>query len=100
MKPIIGISMGDPAGVGPEIIARALSRPRVRDLCRPIVVGDARVIANATKFVRVPLGVRSVGKVSEAAFEPDTIDVFDLKNVDVDKLELGKVSPMAGHAAF
>jgi len=100
MKPILGISMGDPAGVGPEIIVRALARPRVRELCRPIVVGDAGVIANATKFVNVAADVRSISKVSDAKFEPNTIDVFDLKNVDPSKLEMGKVSPMAGHAAF
>jgi 4-hydroxythreonine-4-phosphate dehydrogenase len=99
-RPILGISMGDPAGVGPEIIVRALSRPGVRELCRPIVVGDAAVIRNATKFVHVAAEVRSVAKASEARFEPSTIDVVDLKNVDVEKLQLGQVSAMAGHAAF
>ena len=43
-KPIIGISMGDPAGIGPEIIVKALARPSVHQLCRPIVIGDAGVI--------------------------------------------------------
>ena len=99
-KPILGISMGDPAGVGPEIIVIALGRPRVRELCRAIVIGDASVIRNVTKFVNSSLKVRSVAKVSDAEFRPDTIDVYDLKNVDMEKLPLGQVSPMAGHAAF
>jgi 4-hydroxythreonine-4-phosphate dehydrogenase len=99
-QPIIGISMGDPAGVGPEIICRALSRPRVRDLCRPIVVGDASVLRSAAKYVNVQAEVRAVAKVADAKFQPDTIDVFELHNVQISKLQLGQVSAMAGHAAF
>src|SRR5438067_5497996 len=99
-KPIIGISMGDPAGIGPEIIVKAIGRPIVRQLCRPIVIGDAQVIRNATKFAHSLQNVRPIAKVSEARFAGDTIDVLELKNVDLAKLELGRVSPMAGHAAF
>jgi 4-hydroxythreonine-4-phosphate dehydrogenase len=99
-QPIIGISTGDPAGVGPEIIASALTREQVRKLCRPIVIGDAGVMRNATRYAKVNLKIRPVAKVGDATFAPDGIDVFDLKNVDVERLELGKVSAMAGNAAF
>ncbi|HEY7090166.1 MAG TPA: 4-hydroxythreonine-4-phosphate dehydrogenase PdxA [Tepidisphaeraceae bacterium] len=99
-RPIIGISMGDPAGIGPEIIAAALASPNVHQLCRPIVVGDAGVMTQATHFARVSLQVRAIEKVSDARFEPATIDVYDLKNVQFEKLGLGKVSAMAGNAAF
>src|SRR5262245_29787434 len=99
-KPIVGISMGDPAGIGPEIIAAAMARPRVRELGRPVVVGDASVMRQATRFAGVSLDVHSIAKVSDAMFRPDTIDVLDLNNVDVAKLELGKVSDAAGNAAF
>jgi len=99
-KPIIGISTGDPAGIGPEIIATALARDQVHKLCRPIVIGDAGVMRNATRYARVNLKVRPVAKVSDATFARDGIDVYDLKDVDIDRLELGKVSAMAGNAAF
>jgi 4-hydroxythreonine-4-phosphate dehydrogenase len=99
-KPVIGISMGDPAGIGPEIIVKALARPRVRELCRPIVIGDAGVIANAAKFVGPQADVLPVAKVSEAKFGLNAIDVFDIKTVDLTRLKLGEISPMAGHAAF
>ena len=99
-KPILGISMGDPAGIGPEIIAMALARPQVHALCRPLVIGDAGVMRNATKFAGVPLSVRSIEKVGQATFLPGTIDVFDLKNVNPEKFQLGQVSAMAGNAAF
>jgi len=100
VRPIIGISMGDPAGIGPEIIASALARDQVHALCRPLVIGDANVMKQAAGFSGGALGVRSIADVADARFERDTIDVYDLKNVDIDRLELGKVSAMAGHAAF
>src|SRR4051812_23101350 len=92
--------MGDPAGIGPEIIGKALGRPEVHALCRPLVIGDAGIIRNATKFVRASLEVRSIAKVEQGRFTPDGIDVFDLKNVNPEQFQLGKVSAMSGNAAF
>ena len=99
-RPIIGISMGDPAGIGPEIIASALARDAVHDLCRPVVIGDSSVMKNATGYAGGRLGVRPISQVGQARFDRHTMDVFDLRNVDVERLELGKVSAIAGHAAF
>jgi 4-hydroxythreonine-4-phosphate dehydrogenase len=92
--------MGDPAGIGPEIIASALAREQVHQLCRPLVIGDASVLQRATGYAGANLAVRPVSDVSHARFDRGTIDVYDLKNVDAERLQLGKVSPMAGHAAF
>jgi 4-hydroxythreonine-4-phosphate dehydrogenase len=99
-KPIIGISMGDPAGIGPEIIATALAKPRVYSLCRPVVIGDARVMRRACDFARVSLEIRSIHDVAAASFQPQAINVFDLGNADPESFELGRVSAVAGHAAF
>jgi 4-phospho-D-threonate 3-dehydrogenase / 4-phospho-D-erythronate 3-dehydrogenase len=99
-KPILGISMGDPAGIGPEIAAKALAHKHVYEIARPIIVGDAAVMAWAAKIAQVSLKVRAVSQVSEAGFEYGTMDVLDLKNVNIETLEYGKVSPMAGKAAF
>jgi 4-hydroxythreonine-4-phosphate dehydrogenase len=99
-KPILGISMGDPAGVGPEIAAKALANKHVYEIARPIIIGDAQVMARAVDIAKVNLKVRAVSQVSDAIFEYGTIDVLDLKNVNIDTLEYGKVSPMAGKAAF
>jgi 4-hydroxythreonine-4-phosphate dehydrogenase len=70
------------------------------ELCRPIVIGDAGVMEQAVRIAKVDLKVRPVEKVSEARFEFGTMDVFDLKNVAMNELEHGKVSAMAGKAAF
>lgn len=101
-KPIVGITMGDPAGNGPEITVKALARPDLYDRCRPIVVGDAKMIEQAAGFVHRPdIRVHRCEKVSDALFTPGTIDVLHLDLIaDPAKFELGKVSVEGGNAAF
>lgn len=100
-KLILGITMGDPASIGPEITIKALAQKSVYEECRPLVVGDASVMEAALKIVgREDMKIRPVQSVGEAKFEYGTIDVYDMKLVDIDKLERGRVSAMAGEAAF
>ncbi|MGE4284342.1 MAG: 4-hydroxythreonine-4-phosphate dehydrogenase PdxA [Clostridia bacterium] len=98
--PIIGISMGDPSGIGPEIAAKSLAEKEVYEMCRPLITGDASAMEQAIKIAKVDLKVNVINKVSDAKFEYGTMDVVDLKNVDVKELVHGKVSAMAGKAAF
>ncbi len=101
-KPIVGITMGDPAGNGPELCVKALSHPDLYDRCCPIIAGDAKMIEQAAKFVgRTDLQIHRCEKVSDARFTPGTIDVLHLELIeDVEKFELGKVSVEGGNAAF
>ena len=99
-KPIIGITMGDPAGIGPEIVAKALSVERIYEDCKPVVIGDAGVIRNALNIVGSNMQIKSISKIEQCDFEFGQIDVYDLKNVDTEKLESGRVSALAGNAAF
>ncbi len=98
--PIVGISMGDPAGIGPEIAAKAFADRTLYEKCRPLVAGDASVMEQAVKIAKVDLGINAIQEVSQAKFEYGIIDVVDLKDVDVKALVHGKVSAMAGKAAF
>ncbi len=97
-KPIIGISMGDPAGIGPEIIAKAFSR--ASEIYRLIVIGDPEIIRRAAGFVGSRLQVRAISRVSDAKFDSATLDVFALPDLDLSNLQLGKVQASGGHAAF
>lgn len=100
-RPILGITMGDPAGNGPEITIKALARPELYKRCRPLVVGDAKVIERAVEITHNEgLRVRRVNSVHEAAFEFGTVDVLHLELVDMDKFVFGRVSTMCGEAAF
>ncbi len=100
MKPIIAISMGDPAGIGPEICIKALSEQIIYERCKPIVVGDAAVLQQAVELLHSDVKINAVGDIQEAKFEFGTVDVFDLKNVELSELQPGVVSAMAGNAAF
>lgn len=98
--PIIGITMGDPASIGPEIATRVLANPQTRHLCRPLVIGDGKVMQQAIELTGVPLRLHPVTKVAEARFESGIMNVLDLRNVDSSRLIPGRVSAMAGNAAF
>lgn len=99
-KPILTITMGDPSGIGPEIAAKALAEKSTYKICRPFIVGDANAMRQAVDIAGVDLKIRPVSEVVEAEFQYGIMDVIDLKNVDVNCLEHGKVSASAGKAAF
>ena len=98
--PILAITMGDPAGVGPEIIAMSLARKEVYEQCRPVVVGDAAMMQLGVKAAGVDLKVRPIEKVADARYEFGTMDVLDLKLIDASQFAYGKVAPQCGNAAF
>ena len=102
LKPVVAITMGDPASIGPEITIKSLAgHTEIYDSCKPIVIGDAAVMENAKKMVgREDVIINAIDKVSDAKFVPGTIDVYDMKLVDVNELKIGQVSVMAGNAAF
>ncbi len=100
-KPILGITMGDPASIGPEISVMALTDAHILQICDPIIVGDAAVMEDAVSVVCPgKVRIRAIRTVKDAVFEPGIINVLDLGLVELDKLEYGKVSEMAGEAAF
>jgi 4-phospho-D-threonate 3-dehydrogenase / 4-phospho-D-erythronate 3-dehydrogenase len=100
VPPLLAVTMGDAAGTGPEIIVQALGRPEVRACCRPLVVGDARVLEQAARLCGVALRIRARATAADADFAPGELDVLDLQNIDLARLTLGRVDPMAGRAAF
>ena len=92
MKPILAITMGDPAGIGPEITVRALNRKETYEKCRPVVTGDAAIMRQAVKLLGFDLQVNAVQNVKDAKFEFGTIDVLDLQCVNFATLSLARCS--------
>ncbi len=100
-RKILGITMGDPAGIGPEITVKALADPQIYEICRPLVVGDASILEEALAITgQTGLAIHPVRQVSEALFAFGTIDVLDMGIADAASLRRGVVSAEAGHAAF
>lgn len=98
----IGITMGDPAGIGPEITAKMLADPAVYERCMPLVVGDASVMEEALAITGLSgtLRIHRIRAAREALFRWGFIDVYDMELVDIRELKRGQVSVMAGNAAF
>lgn len=98
MKPILGITMGDAAGIGPEIILKAF-RDNLFEICRPLLIGSA----DTMEFYRDRLGINVkfhiVTEPSAAQYKVGVLDIFDLGLIDVSKIEIGKCNPELGKAA-
>lgn len=98
--PLIGITMGDPTGIGSEIAVKALNRQEIYQICRPLIVGDAKVMQEACKITRVDLKVNPVKEVNQGKYNYGTLDVYDLGNVDIKRLIYKKVSKMGGKVSL
>ena len=97
--PVIGITMGDAAGVGPEIVMKALAHRAVYDTLRPLVIGDRRRLEAAGALVGSTLAVRGIAAPQEARFAHGTVECIDLGLIPQD-LAFGRLSAVAGDAAF
>src|ERR1700730_18673334 len=97
--PVIGITMGDAAGVGPEIIVKSLTHDTVYQQCRPLVIGDVRRLERANQLTGQRAKVRRIEEASQARYEPGVIDCIDL-NLIPDDLPFGQLSAVAGDAAY
>ena len=98
-KPKVAITLGDPAGIGPEIIVKSLVLKEIYDICNPVIIGDSSVVHEALKITLKDLEINSVSSINECRFEYGIVDVFDLKNMDAKKIEYGKISKECGHAS-
>ncbi len=99
-KPFIAITQGDPAGIGPEIVVKSLSNPKVYEVSQPVVIGDKHVIANALSFCHKTAKIHIVQKPQDGKYELGTLDLIDLENIELSKLQIGTVQAMCGQAAY
>src|SRR3990172_4898975 len=94
-KPLIAITMGDPAGIGPEIICKAFLS-NIRDITKPVVIGDSAVMEETIRSLRFPLRVKPIERAEESSPREGMIELFDLKNVP--SFIIGKPSAVSGKA--
>ena len=99
--PIIAMTMGDAAGVGPEVIMKALAHAELYRMCRPLVVGDAARLRAAARIAGLTLQVRGITseEIDSAAYQPGTVECVDLKLIP-ESLPWGKLSAVAGEGAY
>ena len=100
MRTKIAIPMGDPAGVGPEIVVKTAVSKEILDLCDLVVIGDKNVLEKAIEICQVNLKIHTIKNIEEGKYEKGILNVIDLENVDINTLEYGQVQGMCGKAAF
>lgn len=100
-KPIIAIPMGDPAGIGPEIVIRAMTNPQITDAAACVVIGDKAVLSQAMRFPNMPqVAIRCIDNPEEGCYERNTLNLIDLNNVSSKQFKIGKVNGICGKAAY
>jgi 4-hydroxythreonine-4-phosphate dehydrogenase len=97
-RPLIAITMGDPAGIGPEIIAKVFEAGEVLSACRPVVVGSAPVIEKAARDLRLQLSVRTITAPADSAPARGAVEVIHLENVNLTKHQWGRPNAASGKA--
>ena len=99
-KPIIAVTMGDPAGIGPEIVTKSIADKATYDVARCIVIGDKKVMEKAIRIVGADLKVNVVESPADGDYSYGILNMIDLDNIDMSRFEYGKINAMCGQAAF
>ncbi len=99
-RPIVGITLGDPAGIGPEIVVKALiASPNIYDEVRPLVIGARKAMERAMQQTAQSAELHEVNTPGEGSYQAGTIDLLNLDNVP-DDLVMGQIQASGGQAAF
>lgn len=99
-KPVVGIPIGDPAGIGPEIVLRSLKNRELYEICRPLVIGNIDILNRIEEMIKTGLKLNAVAEPEKGKFSYGVVDVISLDVFDAGSLEYGKVQASAGRSAF
>lgn len=99
-KPFVGISTGDPCGVGPEITVKALAHKEIYDICNPVICADVRIIKKAIDICGIDLCINIIDNPQDGLYNTGTIDVINIENIDISSFKYGEISSQCGKAAY
>lgn len=98
--PVLLVTLGDPAGVGPEVTVRGVAEELSKGRVNPVVVGDARIVRRAAERWTPELSVNSIESPRDANSASNVINVLDLANCDPEDFEIGEIAAYTGNAAY
>jgi 4-hydroxythreonine-4-phosphate dehydrogenase len=99
-RPLIGVTLGDPAGIGPEIVAKALDEQSAYSVGRPLAIGDRAPLEWAIRSSGLSLDIRSVATPDEGIYEHGTIDLLDIATPGIADIKIGEIQATAGMSAY
>jgi 4-hydroxythreonine-4-phosphate dehydrogenase len=100
IRPILGISTGDPGGIGPEVTAKALGNKEIYELCRPLAVADARVMEDVLQFTGLDMKLNVIDRPMDGVYQFGTVDMLHMANMDLAHLHYKQVTREQGQASF
>lgn len=100
IKPVIGVPIGDPAGIGPEIALKSFLHRELLEQAHFVLIGDDKVLIQMIDLCHLPLKINRISTTKSAKFKYGLVNVFHINNIDMDKFQLGRVDAMCGRAAF
>ena len=99
-KPWIAVPIGDPAGVGPEIVAKAIANKSVCDVANCVVIGDKEVMERAISICQVDLKIHVIETPEEGVYREGILNLIDMKKIQPSQFVFGKVNGLCGKAAY
>lgn len=99
-KPVVAVTLGDPAGIGPEICVATMQSEEIYNECKPFLIGSVPIIERAMNINKCDFKVNKISKPSEGKFEFGTIDVLETGPYDCNSIEWGKVQKLAGQMSY
>ena len=98
--PRIGLTLGDVAGIGPEIVARAFSERRLRESCRPVVIGHPSVMERALNLIGATFNLVSVDSLADVDWSSESISCWNPSGIEFSDIPIGGIDARAGQAAY
>ncbi|MGA3084256.1 MAG: 4-hydroxythreonine-4-phosphate dehydrogenase PdxA [Thermodesulfobacteriota bacterium] len=99
-KPLIAVTMGDPAGIGPEIIIKALGNPRIEEACRSLIVGDRQVLEAGARRVGKSFHIKSIRRISRAEDFKESAWLYEASTLPIDQVVPGRPDPQWGSSTL
>jgi len=99
-KEYVVVPMGDPAGIGPEIVVKSFAKKSIYDNANIVVVGDAKILEQANRICKTNLSIKSVSDIKDGNYTAGTLNVYDLDLINMNKFEFGVVQEQCGRAAY
>jgi 4-hydroxythreonine-4-phosphate dehydrogenase len=98
-RPLVGVTIGDAAGIGPEIVVKSLAEPGLYELCRPLVIGDARIVRRALDLGGLQFDIRIVATPAAGSYQPGCLDLLEIGWIDPAQAPFGRLNAALGEAA-
>lgn len=99
-RPILGVTIGDPASIGPEISLKALNNSDVYEVCKPILIGDLNLLERVSRDLDIKPKLMTLESPRLPEGKCGIVDVIDLKNINCESLKIGNISAEYGKASM